>query len=74
MDVDVQKSLVEYIQQITDNPDNVLAFRPNDLAEYTAEWVVFNQLKWLCPRAKIQVKPNIFLYKKFVELQETDFE
>lgn len=37
MDVNVQKSLVEYIQQITDNPDNVLAFRPNDLAEYTTE-------------------------------------
>ena len=37
MDVDVQKSLVEYIQQITDNPDNVIAFRPQDLADYPTE-------------------------------------
>ena len=37
--MDVQKSLVEYIQQITDNPDNVIAFRPQELAEYTTEWV-----------------------------------
>lgn len=46
MDVNVQKSLVEYIQQITDNPDNVLAFRPNDLAEYTTEWVMDWSLKF----------------------------
>ncbi|XP_068681425.1 girdin-like isoform X2 [Montipora foliosa] len=37
MDMDVQKSLVEYIQQITDNPDNVIAFRPQELAEYTTD-------------------------------------
>ncbi|XP_078351511.1 uncharacterized protein LOC144636228 isoform X2 [Oculina patagonica] len=37
MDLEVQKSLVEYIQQITDNPDNVLAFRAQDLAEYPVD-------------------------------------
>jgi len=37
MDLEVQKSLVEYIQQITDNSDNVLAFRAQDLAEYPAD-------------------------------------
>ena len=37
MHVDVQKSLVEYIQQITDNPDDVVSFRPQDLTECTTE-------------------------------------
>lgn len=40
MHVDVQKSLVEYIQQITDNPDNVVSFRPQDLAECTTDQLV----------------------------------
>ena len=29
-----------YSHKITDNPDNVLTFRPHDLAEYSAEWVM----------------------------------
>ncbi|KAJ7381954.1 positive regulation of protein localization to cilium [Desmophyllum pertusum] len=37
MDLEVQKSLVEYIQQITDNTDNVLTFRAHDLSEYPAD-------------------------------------
>lgn len=40
MHVDVQKSLVEYIQQITDNPDNVISFRPQDLTECTTDQLV----------------------------------
>lgn len=37
MDTDVQKSLVEFIQHITDNPEIVLTFRTQELAEYTPE-------------------------------------
>lgn len=45
MDTDVQKSLVEYIQHITDNPEIVLAFRTQELAEYTSEWVAAMLMK-----------------------------
>ena len=34
------KILFFYSHKITDNPDNVLTFRPHDLAEYSAEWVM----------------------------------
>lgn len=45
MDTDVQKSLVEFIQHITDNPEIVLTFRTQELAEFTPEWVHSSNVK-----------------------------
>ena len=36
----MENSFFFYSHKITDNPDNVLTFRPHDLAEYSAEWVM----------------------------------
>ena len=40
------------IKQITDNPDNVVNFRPQDLAECTTCWKAADCVKW--PRRFVQ--------------------